>query len=283
MRAYYAAQRFFQSRIAGFPALRVMEVRDLSPHMRRITFAGRNLDGFATNDALHVKLLLPPEGARRDRWLAVNRTGKARVRAKDEKPVYRTYTIRAIDDRAGRVVIDFVLHGDGGPGSRWARQAQTGDVIGMIGPRGRGLSPADWYLIAGDETALPVIGRMLEMMPDDAKGVVIIEVEDENDRQALHPPPDMELRWLYRKTAPMLLGDVVKSVIWPADERTAFVWAGAEFDVAQDIRAHMRLHRNLPKERQLIVPYWRLASSSNRSGTNDHQTRTFDECTSALA
>ncbi len=261
MRTYYAAQRFFQSRIAGFPALCVAEVRDLSPHMRRITFTGRNLDAFASNDDLHVKLLLPPEGARRDRWLAVNRAGRARVRTKEEKPVYRTYTIRAIDPRAGRIVIDFVLHGDGGPGVLWAGCAQRGDVVGMIGPRGRGLSPADWYLIAGDETALPVIGRMLEMMPQDAKGVVIIEVEDEQDWQALHSPPDMELRWLYRKTAEMSLGNVVKRVAWPEEESAAFVWVGAEFGVTQELRTYMRNLRSLAKDKQLIVPYWRLTNS----------------------
>ncbi len=266
-RAFYAVERYFQSRIAGFPALRVTDTRQLSPHMRRVSFSGRNLESFASDDNLHVKLALPPAGARRDRWLTVNRHGKARVRGKSDKPVYRTYTIRAIDARAGRVVIDFVLHGDGGPGNLWARQARPGDVIGMIGPRGRGLSPADWYLIAGDESALPVIGRMLETMPDDAAGVVIVEVDDGREEQALPRPPNMELRWLHRKNAgpgaAVPLGDAVKAVTWPDDGRSIFAWVGAEFSVAQDIRDYMRQVRNLTKDEQLIVPYWRFASSSN--------------------
>ena len=47
---------------------------------------------------------------------------------------------------------------------------KPGDRIGVVGPGGGGLVEAEWYLFAGDETALPAIGRMLEHLPATAKG-----------------------------------------------------------------------------------------------------------------
>ncbi|NJO53900.1 MAG: DUF2218 domain-containing protein, partial [Bacteroidales bacterium] len=48
------------------PNLRLVQVRairDISPTMRRITFGGDDLDRFATDESLHVGLLLPSQGS----------------------------------------------------------------------------------------------------------------------------------------------------------------------------------------------------------------------------
>lgn len=252
-------ERRFHARVTECTVLRVVDTRRLTPHMLHVTFEGRSLDAFATDDNLHVKLLLPPEGAPRYKWLTAGRDGKARLPGKGVDPVFRKYTIRAIDSATGRVAIDFVCHADGGPGAAWATTAQAGDVIGMIGPGGRGILPADWYLLAGDETALPAIGRILESLPRDAKGLALVEIDGPKEQQALAVPDGMTLQWLHRNGAPAgttdLLANAVKAASWPAGG-IRFAWVAAEFSAVQAIRRHLR-SSGLGKQEQLVVAYWR--------------------------
>ncbi|CAH1650884.1 Fe(3+)-hydroxamate ABC transporter permease FhuB [Hyphomicrobiales bacterium] len=76
----------------------------------------------------------------------------------------RVYTIRAIDHARKELAIDVVLHDDS-VGSNWARNAEPGDRAGLLGPGGGDVIPADWYLLCGDETALPAIARIAAELP----------------------------------------------------------------------------------------------------------------------
>lgn len=46
----------------------------------------------------------------------------------------RTYTIRALRPARAEVDVEFVLHGDNGPASRWAMDARPGDRLAMTAP-----------------------------------------------------------------------------------------------------------------------------------------------------
>jgi len=248
-----------------FTALRVIDTQQLSPHMKRVRFAGTNLHSFATSEHLHIGLLIPPADAARQDWLIMRADGKARLRDPACPPINRKYTIRSIDAPAGQIAIDFVLHADGGPGGQWADTAQIGDVVGMLGPGGRGLVAADWYLLAGDETALPAIGRMLESMPDDAVGQVIVEIADEAEQQALRVPPGMAVQWLHRHGAPAgtttQLLQAVQALSLPQGNVRPFAWVGAEFTAAQAIRHYLCREAGIAKSDQLVVAYWRLGKA----------------------
>ena len=252
--------------------LRVVATHRVTPHMLRITFTGSGLDRFATDDNLHVRLLLPPAGASRDEWLEIGPDGSAGQREKGERPIFRKYTLRRVDPVAGRVEIDFVLHDDGGPGAAWAAAARPGDVIGMIGPGGHGIGKAGWYLIAGDETALPAIGRILESLSADARGVVIVEIADAREQQDLRVPRNTMLRWLHRGDAApgttTLLKDAVARVAIPTDDGEVFVWAAAEFETARAIRTHLKSTGALDKSRQLVVAYWRREAAEGTVGVS---------------
>lgn len=252
-----AIERWFHARITECAVLRVVSTRRITPHMLRVSFEGTDLEAFDTEDNWHVKLLLPPVGARRDCWLHVRPGGKAVVRAKGHEPIFRKYTIRSIDAAAGRLEIDFVLHADGGPGAAWAATAAAGDVVGIVGPGGRGLPHANWYLIAGDETALPAIGRMSETMARDARGIVIIEVEMAEERQNLVFPPGVELRWLHRGGRPSQLPEALGALTWPEVKGQRFAWVAGEFDVIQNIRRFLRSVSQLERNQILAVAYWR--------------------------
>jgi NADPH-dependent ferric siderophore reductase len=91
-----------------------------------------------------------------------------------------------------------VLHGDQGVASVWAEAARPGDVIGMMGPGGGSMPAMDWCLLAGDETAIPAIARMLEALPETAQGIVLIEVADKGAEQTLPASVGIDIRWLHR-------------------------------------------------------------------------------------
>jgi NADPH-dependent ferric siderophore reductase len=127
-------------------SLVVSWVAHISPGMLRIGLTGEDLAQFtslAPDD--HVKLFVPSDDGRIER---------------------RDYTPRRYDPQAGELTIDFAVH-DAGPATRWAMRAKPGDRIEIGGPRGSVVVPADfdWWLLIGDETALPAIGRRLEELP----------------------------------------------------------------------------------------------------------------------
>lgn len=56
--------------------------------------------------------------------------------------------------------VDFVLHDAPRPAADFARRAKVGGVCGISGPCGLGAKPAQNYLRAGDEAALPNVAGM---------------------------------------------------------------------------------------------------------------------------
>ena len=126
-----------------FRILTVIGVERVTPHMARIRFTGENLARYDQIDALHVRLFIPPEGVSEPSWPMVGDDGLLLPSPAETKPLVRKYTIREIDVANGTLALDFVLHEDAGPGSAFAFRAQAGDRIGLAGPGGRGLKPAE--------------------------------------------------------------------------------------------------------------------------------------------
>ncbi len=242
----------------GLRMLTVTDVEDLTPHMRRIRFSGEALARFDDMAALHVRLFLPEPGAEA---LLPADAGIDAPLPHGEGVAVRKYTIREIDVAAGTLAIDFVVHGDAGPGTAFARRARAGDRIGMAGPGGRGLRPAGWHLFMADETGLPAVARMLEHLPADARGAAIIEVADRGEEQPLRHPPGVSLRWLHRGEAEAgsttLLQDAFSQLAWPTGDAPLYLWAAAEHAAANALRTAARQVLASRAGEHLIVSYWR--------------------------
>ena len=89
----------------------VTRVEVLSPAMRRITFKGDELKGFAPETpASYIKLIFPEPGQ--------NEPERPLPDAPRPKAM-RTYTPLAVRPDVHEVDVDFVLHGEG-PASTWA-------------------------------------------------------------------------------------------------------------------------------------------------------------------
>ncbi|WP_411034026.1 DUF2218 domain-containing protein [Shinella sp. BYT-45] len=250
----------------NFRLMTVVDVRAVTPHMRRIRLVGPALARFASSRDLHCKLLIPPAG-RVPEWPALDRHGRFAWPAGPGRPAVRKYTIRAVDPDAGWLDIDFVLHEDAGPGSAWAADARPGDTVGLVGPGGRSVPPAARYLLAGDETALPAIARLLETLPAQARGVALIEVAGAHEEQRIANRTGIDVRWLHRGPAPAgtttVLQDAVEALPVPADVGGLFAWVSCEFKAFKAVRAHLRKAWRLPKEAHLVTAYWRRGWSED--------------------
>ena len=237
----------------NFRPLRVVGARDITPRMRRLTLSGDRLERFDA-DQMHVKILIPEPGAE-PVWPHVSASGQPVF---DASLTRRTYTIRSLDLAAGTLDVDFVLHGEESPGSRFAIRARPGDRVGIMGPGGGTVVADGWTLVAGDETALPAIARGLESMAPDARGVVVIEVADAAEEQPLRHPPGFTLHWVHRNGAPYgsRLLEAVRAVTWPEGEAVT-CWAACENATARALREYWGGERGLDRARYRAVAYWR--------------------------
>ena len=215
--------------------LTVLRSDRLTPHMQRLTLTG-DLEGFvslAPDD--HIKIILPD----------------------GEQATMRDYTPRRFDPAANELTVDFALH-QAGPATAWALAAQVGDKVTIGGPRGSQVvqGPTDWLLI-GDETALPAIGRRIEEAPAGTRLTVIAAIPDAADAQVFASAAQVALHWVQRpETAaadPAPLLDALRGMEIGA---TTYVWIAAEAGVARALRTHLLDQRGHPPHWLKAKGYW---------------------------
>lgn len=222
----------------------VLARKEVSPSMIRVTLGGEGLVGYPEGQqGGYVKLMFPPA------------PGKV-------KPTLRTYTIRA--QREGEIDVDFALHGVSqgisGPATTWAVNAGVGETIEVGGPGPAKPLPEgfDFYLVAGDMTAIPAISVNLEALDRGAKGLCVIEIQREEDRLEIDAPEGVEIRWLVNPEPgekPELLVEALRGAAWP--EGRIYGWAASEFSAMRLMRAYLREEKGLTAQELYISSYWK--------------------------
>jgi NADPH-dependent ferric siderophore reductase len=229
--------------------LSVSRVENLTPHMVRVTVTGADLEGFvsaAPDD--HVKLFFPVDGG------AINTPTMG-----PDGPVYpegvtpspaRDYTPRCYNAARNELDIDFVLHGEG-PASTWAEQVKVGDTLGVGGPRGSMIVPDDYdhYVLVGDETALPAIGRWLEEMPASTPVTVFAEIASPEEKQRLK----RDAHWFVRGESPSM-DEALATLPIPAGD--TFWWVAVESMRARSLRSLLVEKRGIDKDWVKATGYW---------------------------
>ncbi len=235
--------------------LQVLRVVDITPRMRRITLGGPELAGFVSlGSDDHIKLLFPQNAAEQ----AALESPTFSIKGDGPQPAMRDYTPRRFDLGTGELDIDFVLHGDG-PASTWAEQAQVGQHLHIGGPRGSMIVPDifDSYLLIGDETALPAIGRRLEELPAGRKVLAVIEIADAAEQQTLESAADVEIIWVLRGQDDLL--DVVRNLTLPGGTLYSFV--ATETRLSRQVRRVLLETHKVNEEYLKAVGYWRAEGS----------------------
>ncbi|MET3927962.1 siderophore-interacting protein [Devosia sp. 2618] len=241
--------------------LDVTSVTHITPLMRRIRATG-DLTGFASaGHADHIKAFFFPDGIE-PKLAPIGERGAEF--APGERPEMRDYTPRYWNVAEGWIELDFVLHGDG-PASSWAAQAAVGQKLVIGGPRGSLVIPAafDWYLLAGDETALPALGRRIEELPAGSKIVAVIEVADAAEEQTFETSADVSLTYVYRDGQPAgstsLILDAIKAASFP--DGVAYAYVAGESAMSKAVRAHLTDERGFNPEYVKAAGYWLLGTA----------------------
>jgi NADPH-dependent ferric siderophore reductase len=154
--------------------------------------------------------------------------------------LYRRYTIRDFDPETRSLDLDIFQHGAGGPGEYWVKTVRPGDLVEIVGPRGKiALVEAPWHLFAGDETYLPATFAMVAALPAGTPAWVFLEVADAQEEQPLEVSADVHLQWIHRGAAapgdPASLVAAVVSAELP--ESSGHAYFGAELQVARALRS----------------------------------------------
>ena len=231
----------------------------ITPTMARITL-GDDLPGFISagyDD--HLKLFFPLPGRTRRR----SRRGRTPARGVQASPM-RDYTPRRYD-ATGELVIDFAIH-DAGPATEWADAARPGQKLGSAGRRGSFVvtDDFDWYLLAGDETALPAIGRRLEELRADARAIVVGLSRGRRRSRCSRAAPRWRCtgctgRWQdgRRRAA------AGRGVRPDVPRRRRLRLGGGQIAAAKRLRRHLVVERGLNKAWVKAAGYWSAARSAS--------------------
>jgi NADPH-dependent ferric siderophore reductase len=261
--------------------VQVIDVRRITPRMARITLGGKDLAGLSGIEPdQQVKLYFPKPGQSRPVLPSPDGDFMGWYQAfaaipEAERPWTRSYTIRAQGDT---VDVDFVLHHDAGPATKWALSAKVGDTLGMFGPSTTFARPvplqtsiaaADWLLLAGDETALPAIGSLVESLPSGTRAVAYIEVADASDEQSFATGGDVTIHWLHRGDVQPGHSDLLLKSLQSAEfpPGVPFAWLAAEATAVRALRRHLVNDRGVPKKSIEFTGHWRLKLTQDDAPT----------------
>ena len=235
--------------------LTVSSTELLTPRMRRFGFTSPDLHDFvsAAHDD-HIKLFFP--GTAKD--------------GQGGETCMRDFTPRSFDRSRGTLVIDFALH-EAGPATRWATSAQIGDTLQIGGPKGSTIVPDDfdWYLLIGDETALPAIGRRVEELRTGAP-VATLVVMEAGETQHFQTQAAWTPRWVARDGSSddaALLRAALADHALPSGD--GFVWIAAEASVARSLRNHIIDDLGHPRQWTKAAGYWKRGQADAHEKIED--------------
>ncbi|ANP86107.1 siderophore-interacting protein [Rhizobium leguminosarum] len=217
--------------------LTVESVVDITPSMRRVILAGDDLADFISLGADdHIKIFIPTA---------------------DGGEEHRDYTPRRYDNAERRLTIDFALH-EAGPVTRWAIDARPGDRLEIGGPRGSAVvsKTVKRWLLIGDETALPAIGRRIEESGAGTVVTTIAAVIGPLEEQTFETSAELYVRWAHRPLSQATDATALLKLLSTVDIKPeTFIWVAAEASVTRDIRAYL-LERGCPLGWIKASGYW---------------------------
>ncbi|MFD5411423.1 siderophore-interacting protein [Streptomyces nojiriensis] len=265
-----------------FFELEVLRTRRLGHSFLRVTFGGESLAGFRSGGFdQSLSLFLPASGQEHtvlpstdeDTWFTA-----WRGMPDEERPVMRSYTVREqrrTPEGADEVDIDFVLHGDSSPASRWAGRAVAGRRILAIGPavaenksvRFQPPADTDEIWMYADETALPAAAAILDRLPAGTRVRAWFEVPHQDDRLDLRALADADITWIVRESDGRERTERVLGALraaGPAAAVAPYAWLAGEAGTIRAVRRHFVQERSVDRRAVRFTGYWRLGASEEQ-------------------
>jgi NADPH-dependent ferric siderophore reductase len=229
--------------------------------MTRVTLGGPELEGFTVDEpASSVRLLLPsPDSAD---LVMPDWNGNEFLLPDGGRPAIRTFTPLRVDPQSRTFDLEIVVHGSG-VASSWAEGAEPGATAAVSGPgRGYTLDPvASAFLLAGDETAIPAIGQLLEVLPPARPVRVLVEIARPDARLELPEHPRASVEW-HELEAGSPPGEALVSAMRAAEVPDgARLWVAGEAAAVQRIRRHLFQERGLSRLDATVRGYWKHGRS----------------------
>lgn len=242
----------------------VTAVHELSAIMRRLTLSAPEVADYRPlGPDEFFGLVMPPEGhdlpdLPQDPDRATPRGAFGHLPA-EARPEVRWYTVRAHRPDVAEIDVDIVTHGDAGPGSSWVLRAEIGSVAGFqTGTSAyRTEGAAGPHIIAGDETALPAISSILEVLPEGVEAHVFLEVPTIEAVPALPTPAGATITIVERD------GGTPGSALLPAVEAADLPiptasWVAGEQKAVAAVRRHVVGTLGAEKRSVYHCAYWIL-------------------------
>jgi len=216
----------------------VKRVEDLTPTYRRIHLAGdfTTFDSAGADD--HLRIFFVP--------------ADAVVEGPEQMREFPSREYTPVAWTSDSLTLDFVIHGSG-PASSWAATAEVGTGAMIGGPRGSLVIEGrpDWWLLAGDRTALPAIRRFLTQVAPGVPADVVLIAEDVAERQELDSAGDVGVTWV--RSLEELVAALDQA---PTREGDGFAFIAAEQSVVKPGREILR-RRGIDLDRAVVKGYWR--------------------------
>jgi NADPH-dependent ferric siderophore reductase len=276
-------------------ATRVVRASRLSPTFVRVTVTGDSLAEFAGHgfdQRINLAFVTDPAQAAAydadEDWYATWQETSV-----ERRPPLRTYTVRSFRPADAELDLDFVLHGDAGPASRFAAAARPGMPLTVCGPVVGHTFPASadvaWapppdagrMLIAADEAAVPAASAIAEALPPGASATVVLEVPEPADAVPFAAPAGVDVVWLARSRGERL-SPVVREIVaalpsappvplpdsgededelWDVPDTPPaggfYAWLAGEAGAVVGMRRHLVGERGIDRRAVAFMGYWR--------------------------
>jgi NADPH-dependent ferric siderophore reductase len=182
----------------------------------------------------------------------------------------RRYSVRAVDADADTFTL-WVSTTHPGPAARWATGAVPGDVVDVVGPRGK--IPlddvADWHLFIGDVCAMGAFYRMAQSIEVPGRAIFIVEVDHPDDALTARFDEGLGVTAIFidrngrSPDDPSGLLSGLAALHTPPDEGHAYLFG--EFHVMRTIKTAL-LDRGLQSAQISLKAFYRVDQANGVNG-----------------
>ena len=186
------------------------------------------------------------------------------------KLVRRRYSVHGVDEGRDEFTL-WITTAHEGPGSVWARNAQPGDEVDIVGPRGKIVldAGADWHLFMGDITCLGSAYRMAQSVEAPGRVVFIVETDHADDALTTTFDEGISVTGIFvdrrdrAKDDPAGLLSGLSAFAFPPERCHAYLFG--EFHVMKAARGAL-LDRGLEDESISMKAFWRVGRNNADHG-----------------